>query len=227
MTVFLLFVIQCDTFAINKNKTVNGMKRTIIVILSAILLWSCESYSDGNRIWHTMNDGTSFYTDGNVYTYNDFEYFLGIVRPSEESSNPATSNAIKWEKDSVYGCDSLVVMKWEKARLGEWAEQYGITSMYTYYITEIKAIKMLPVSPDAFVTSVIYRGGDRDSIGLRESTEGWGFNVSNNYTTKSCREAYTIVKRIEYNELGDKIGIDIPINTINLKWIFKTNNLEW
>lgn len=86
---------------------------------------------------------------------------------------------------------------------------------------------MLPVAPDAFVTSVIYRGGDRDSIGLRESTEGWGFNVSNNYTTKSCREAYTIVKRIEYNELGDKIGIDIPINTINLKWIFKTNNLEW
>lgn len=193
---------------------------TIIVLF---LLFSCDSNYETNQVRHTMNDGTTFYTDGEVHIYDDFESFLGIQRPAEPSTSTADSQ--EWEKDSTYCYDKIVIRKWETAKLGDWVRLYGVNPQKNYYVSTLQVTRMLHVHSDRIVTCPVYSVENRDSIGLRESGNCWGFEVSSHHT--NLCEVYTIIKRIEYDENGETVGVYIPIEPEYLKWTFYTIKNIW
>lgn len=115
----------------------------------------------------------------------------------------------------------MTTTKWEKAELGSWAEKFGLTIGHPYYISTIQVKRILPpIDSNRLVRGVLYNQANRDSIGCREESKSWGIKVNYRY---DMFEAYTVIKRIEYDENGMAVGIYIPTNPNNLKWIFEVS----
>ena len=128
---------------------------------------------------------------------------------------------MEYERDSIYGYDEVTTTKWEKAELGSWAEKFGLTIGHPYYISTIQVKRILPpIDSNRLVRGVLYNQANRDSIGCREESKSWGIKVNYRY---DMFEAYTVIKRIEYDENGMAVGIYIPTNPNNLKWIFEVS----
>lgn len=201
------------------------MIRNAIIFVSILLFFACSNSDEDNSVSHTMEDGMTFNTDGMAYYYDNSDSFIGI-KEITDSSRDSIMDFQKWEKDSVYGYDKEEILKWEEVSFGKWVEKYGLDIQKKYFVSTIKIMNIISIQSGRTITCRGYDVVNKDSIGLNTITDRAGFVVSNNSIYGLC-DAYTILKKIEYDENGKKVSIYFPVSPSNLKWIFYTTKNIW
>lgn len=195
-----------------------------ICLILAILLISCQE--DTNTLMrYSMKDGTILYIQEDVHNYESANSFLNV----ESNFRPKPDDVIinqDSKKDSIYGYDEVLSVSWEKARFGKWIEEYNLNKERTYFVQTIKVVKQIPCSDEYALTEGYYNDCNKDSIGVNLNTGKSGFIVSSN-NINSGYEAYTIIKKIGYDDNGDSIGSYYPIIPTNIKWKFFKIKTIW
>lgn len=195
-----------------------------ICLILAILLISCQE--DTNTLMrYSMKDGTILYIQEDVHNYESANSFLNV----ESNFRPKPDDVIinqDSKKDSIYGYDEVLSVSWEKARFGKWIEEYNLNKERTYFVQTIKVVKQIPCSDEYALTEGYYNDCNKDSIGVNLNTGKSGFIVSSN-NINGGYEAYTIIKKIGYDDNGDSIGSYYPIIPTNIKWNFFKIKTIW
>ena len=195
-----------------------------ICLILAILLISCQE--DTNTLMrYSMKDGTILYIQEDVHNYESANSFLNV----ESNFRPKPDDVIinqDSKKDSIYGYDEVLSVSWEKARFGKWIEEYNLNKERTYFVQTIKVVKQIPCSDEYALTEGYYNDCNKDSIGVNLNTGNSGFIVSSN-NINGGYEAYTIIKKIGYDDNGDSIGSYYPIIPTNIKWKFFKIKTIW
>ena len=195
-----------------------------ICLILAILLISCQE--DTNTLMrYSLKDGTIMYIQEDVHNYESANSFLNV----ESNFRPKPDDVIinqDSKKDSIYGYDEVLSVSWEKARFGKWIEEYNLNKERTYFVQTIKVVKQIPCSDEYALTEGYYNDCNKDSIGVNLNTGKSGFIVSSN-NINGGYEAYTIIKKIGYDDNGDSIGSYYPIIPTNIKWKFFKIKTIW
>lgn len=195
-----------------------------IGLILAILLVSCQE--DTNTLMrYSMKDGTILYMQEDVHNYESANSFLNV----ESNFRPKPDDVIinqDSKKDSIYGYDEVLSVSWERARFGKWIEKYNLNKERTYFVQTIKVVKQIPCSGEYALTEGYYSDCNKDSIGVNLNTGKSGFIVSSN-NINGGYEAYTIIKKIGYDDNGDSIGSYYPIIPTNIKWKFFKIKTIW
>lgn len=200
------------------------MKYVFISILT-ILLVSCQEEDANHLLRYTMKDGMILYTQEDVCNYESANSFLNAESNFRKKPEDVVINQDS-KKDSIYGYDEILSVSWERAKFGKWIEKYNLDKKKTYFVQTIKVIKLIPSSDEYALTEGFYNDYNKDSIGVNLNTGKRGFIVSSS-NTNGRYEAYTIVKKIGYDDNGNSVGFYYPIKPSNIKWKYFKIKTIW
>lgn len=186
---------------------------------------SCQEEEANHLLRYPMKDGTILYTQEEVRNYESANSFLNAESNFIKKPEGIVTKRENYKKDSIYGYDEILSVSWEKAKFGKWIENYNLDKKKTYFVQTIKVIKHIPSSDNYALTEGLYKGYNKDSIGVNQYTDKRGFVVSSSNINGSY-EAYTIMKKIGYDDNGNSVGFYYPIKPSNIKWkYFKTETI--
>lgn len=119
---------------------------------------------------------------------------------------------------SISGYDDQFIMKWEKARFGNWIREYGLNPNEEYYCAWIKYVIYLPHNVNSYYTPV----KPLNNMGFISNTDRPGFDAE--YRKGYPKEViYTFVRYIGYDINKNGIYKEIP-NLNIIIWNFTIKN---
>ena len=172
-----------------------------------------------------MKDGVVLYTQEEVHNYESANSFLNVESNFRKTPEDVVINQDS-KKDSIYGYDEILSVSWERAKFGTWIEKYRLNKEKTYFVQTIKVVKLIPSSDEYALTEGLYNDNNKDSIGVNLNTGKSGFLVSSS-NINGGYEAYTIMKKIGYDDNGESVGFYYPIKPTNIKWKFFKIKTIW
>lgn len=195
-----------------------------ICLILTILFISCQE--DTNHLLrYSMKDGVVLYTQEEVHNYESANSFLNVESNFRKTPEDVVINQDS-KKDSIYGYDEILSVSWERAKFGTWIEKYRLNKEKTYFIQTIKVVRLIPSSDEYALTEGLYNDNNKDSIGVNLNTGKSGFLVSSS-NINGGYEAYTIMKKIGYDDNGESVGFYYPIKPTNIKWKFFKIKTIW
>lgn len=195
-----------------------------ICLILTILFVSCQE--DTNHLLrYSMKDGVVLYTQEEVHNYESANSFLNVESNFRKTPEDVVINQDS-KKDSIYGYDEILSVSWERAKFGTWIEKYRLNKEKTYFVQTIKVVKLIPSSDEYALTEGLYNDNNKDSIGVNLNTGKSGFLVSSS-NINGGYEAYTIMKKIGYDDNGESVGFYYPIKPTNIKWKFFKIKTIW
>lgn len=203
-----------------------SMKKAILlyVILIVVLLVSCQEDTN-DLVRYSMKDGVVLYTQEDVHNYESAKSFLNVESNFRQIPEDVVINQDS-KKDSIYGYDEILSISWERAKFGKWIEEYNLNIEKTYFVQTIKVVKRIPSSDEYALTEGFYNEYNKDSIGVNFNTGKSGFLVSSS-NINGGYEAYTMIKRIGYDDNGNSVDYYYPIKPANIKWKFFKIKTIW
>ena len=200
------------------------MKQVFFLILTVLLI-SCQKENTNHLLRYSMKDGMILYTQEDVHNYENANSFLNAESNFREKPEDVVVNQDS-KKDSIYGYDEILSVSWERAKFGNWIEKYNLDKKKTYFVQTIKVVKLIPSSAEYALTEGLYNDYNIDSIGVNLNTGKRGLIVSSS-NINGGYEAYTIMKKIGYDDNGDSVGFYYPIKPSNIKWKYFKIKTIW
>jgi hypothetical protein len=200
------------------------MKQVFFLILTVLLI-SCQKENTNHLLRYSMKDGMILYTQEDVHNYENANSFLNAESNFREKPEDVVVNQDS-KKDSIYGYDEILSVSWERAKFGNWIEKYNLDTKKTYFVQTIKVVKLIPSSAEYALTEGLYNDYNIDSIGVNLNTGKRGLIVSSS-NINGGYEAYTIMKKIGYDDNGDSVGFYYPIKPSNIKWKYFKIKTIW
>ena len=200
------------------------MKQVFFLILTVLLI-SCQKENTNHLLRYSMKDGMILYTQEDVHNYENANSFLNAESNFREKPEDVVINQDS-KKDSIYGYDEILSVSWERAKFGNWIEKYNLDTKKTYFVQTIKVVKLIPSSAEYALTEGLYNDYNIDSIGVNLNTGKRGFIVSSSNMNGEYK-AYTIMKKIGYDDNGDSVGFYYPIKPSNIKWKYFKIKTIW
>lgn len=200
------------------------MKQVFFLILTVLLI-SCQKENTNHLLRYSMKDGMILYTQEDVHNYENANSFLNAESNFREKPEDVVINQDS-KKDSIYGYDEILSVSWERAKFGNWIEKYNLDTKKTYFVQTIKVVKLIPSSAEYALTEGLYNDYNIDSIGVNLNTGKRGLIVSFS-NINGGYEAYTIMKKIGYDDNGDSVGFYYPIKPSNIKWKYFKIKTIW
>lgn len=186
---------------------------------------SCQKENTNHLLRYSMKDGMILYTQEDVHNYENANSFLNAESNFREKPEDVVINQDS-KKDSIYGYDEILSVSWERAKFGNWIEKYNLDTKKTYFVQTIKVVKLIPSSAEYALTEGLYNDYNIDSIGVNLNTGKRGLIVSSS-NINGGYEAYTIMKKIGYDDNGDSVGFYYPIKPSNIKWKYFKIKTIW
>ena len=200
------------------------MKQVFFLIL-IVLLAGCQKEDTNHLLCYSMKDGMILYTQEDVHNYESANSFLNAESNFREKPEDVVILQDS-KKDSIYGYDEILSISWERAKFGNWIEKYNLDRKKIYFVQTIKVVKFIPSSDEYALTEGLYKGYNIDSIGVNLNTGKRGFIVSSS-NINGRNEAYTIMKKIGYDDNGESVGFYYPIKPSNIKWKYFKIKAIW